>query len=294
MPTLDEIIKLSEVNLKELSKKLKDLEVLKQDIETTKREVKQTQLDSAEIPELFDGMFQKIIKLTEEYTITLGGVTKVYLDGNNILFVEKLNELGTQNQDLKKEVSRLLEVDYMLLYKDLQKIFISETKKDIAIELAKFDEKSENLQVKIVEFGKEIDRIGNIDLEKHFDQHQKTLAEIFGAINSINITLTSLTQTFSSIFQNIGSIQNILIENHKESKQLISSTNTELINLLNRQNEIRDKKYKQLSEQIEIINITQKKNKLVLNIICSILVLGTVGVFIIIGIMFNFKIPPFK
>jgi hypothetical protein len=64
--------------------------------------------------------------------------------------------------------------------------------------------------------------------------------------------------------------------------------------LLNRQNEIRDKKYKQLSEQIEILNITQKKNKLVLNIICSILVLGTLGFFIIIGIMFFFKIPPFN
>jgi len=280
MPTLDEIIKLSEVNLKELNKKIKDLEVLKQDFETTKRDVKQTQKDAAGIPELFDDMFQKIIKLTEKYTNSLGGVTQEYLDGNNTLFTKKLSELSALSKDLKKEVSRLVEVDFGLLFKDLQKSFISQTKKDLLIELTKFDEKAEKLELKIVELRKQTDRITKVDLEKHFANHQNTLAEIFGAINSINITLTSITQTFSSIVQNIGAIQNTINANHIETKQLISTSNSELSILLNKQNEMLEKKLSQINEQTELLKKGQLANRLLLYIIFALVVLGNIVVYL--------------
>lgn len=269
MPTLDDIIKLSEENVKALSKKLKELEVLKQDIETTKA-------DAAGIPELFDDMFQKTIKLTEKYTNTLGGVTQEYLDGNNILITKKLNELSALSKDLKKEVSRLLEVDLTLLFKDLQNSFIVQTRKDLGTELAKFDEKAENLQLKIDELKKQTDRITKVDLEKHFSKHQNTLAEIFGAINSINITLTAITQTFSNIVQNIASIQSTLNSNHIETKQLISTSNSELSILLKKQNELFEKKLRQIAEQNELMKKGQKVNQMLLFFICSVLAIGAV------------------
>ncbi len=282
MPTLDEIIELSEINLKELSKKIKDLEVLKQDIETAKRDVKQTQEHAAGIPELFDDMFQKIIKLTEKYTNSLGGVTQEYLDGNNILFTQKLTELSVQNQNIKKEVSRLLDVDFVLLFDGLQKSFIVQTRKDLVAELTKFDEKAENLQLKIEELKKQTDRITKVDLEKHFDKHQKTLAEIFGAINSINITLTAITQTFSNIVQNIASIQSTLNSNHIETKELISTSNSELSILLKKQNEILEKKLIQINEQTELLKKGNKLNQMLLFFICSVLAFGSVVGFVLI------------
>jgi hypothetical protein len=282
MPTLDDIIKLSEENVKALSKKLKELEVLKQDIETTKA-------DAAGIPELFDDMFQKTIKLTEKYTNTLGGVTQEYLDGNNILITKKLSELSALSKDLKKEVSRLLEVDLTLLFKDLQKSFIVQTRKDLGAELVKFDEKAENLQLKIEELKKQTDRITKVDLEKHFSKHQNTLAEIFGAINSINITLTAITQTFSNIVQNIGTIQSTLNSNHIETKQLITTSNTELSILLNKQNELFEKKLSQIVEQTELLKKGQKTNRLILYVISAILVFGTIFAFALIWYMVNYK-----
>lgn len=274
MPTLDEIIELSEINLKELSQKIKDLEVLKQDIETAKRDVKKTHEDAAGIPELFDDMFQKIVKLTEKYTNTLGGVTHEYLDGNNILFTQKLNELGVHSIELEKEVSRLVEVDFILLFKELQNTFIVETRKDLGTELTKFDEKTENLQLKIDELKKQTDRITKVDLEKQLDKHQNTLAEIFGAINSINITLTAITQTFSNIVQNIGSIQSTLNTNHIETKQLITTSNSELSILLKKQNEILEKKFTQLNEQTEFLKKGHKLNKMLLFFISAVIAIG--------------------
>jgi succinate dehydrogenase flavin-adding protein (antitoxin of CptAB toxin-antitoxin module) len=184
---------------------------------------------------------------------------------------------------------------------------------DFANEYNKLADLNNNLLVKInkFDFDNKFQSVENKILDKNFDTK---FSELTTAISNKNFNLNfqsmeekirdkNFDNKFQSVEQKITeknfdskfqSIQNILIENHKESKQLISSTNTEMINLLNRHNEIRDKKNKQLIEQIEIINSTQKKNKLVLNIICSILVLGTVGVFIIIGIMFYFKVPPFK
>jgi hypothetical protein len=273
MPTLDDIIKLSEENVKALSKKLKELEVLKQDIETTKA-------DAAGIPELFDDMFQKTIKLTEKYTNTLGGVTQVYLDGNNILITKKLSELSALSKDLKKEVSRLLEFDLTVLFKDLQKSFIVQTRKDLVAELAKFDEKAESLQLKIEELKKQTDRITKVDLEKHFSKHQNTLAEIFGAINTINITLTAITQTFSNIVQNIGAIQNTLNANHIETKQLITTINAELSILLNKQNEMIEKKFTQINEQTELLKKGQNTIKFLLFAVCVLVVFCSIVVYL--------------
>ncbi len=259
MPNYEEVIQQSQENIKSLSEKLKDLDKLHQDI---KELIKQ--------PEIFDTKYQQIVKLSEEYTNTLGAATKKYLDGNNTLFKANLNELSNKTKDLQKEISRLVNTDFTKLFQDLQKSFIDQTRKDLAIELKKFDDKSTDLQAKIDDLRKQVERLERIDLEKHFDKLQKTLSEIFGAINAINLTLTNIVQTLTGIVQTLGNIQTTLDTNHKEAKQLINnfSESTEKhLNDIDKQAtknvELLETKIKSLSEQNELLKKEVKTNRII-------------------------------
>lgn len=259
MPNYEEVIQQSQANIKSLSEKLKDLDKLHQDI---KELIKQ--------PEIFDAKYQQIVKLSEEYTNTLGAATKKYLDGNNNLFTANLNELSNKTKDLQKEISRLVNTDFTKLFQDLQKSFIDQTRKDLAIELKKFDDKSTDLQTKIDELRKQVERLEKIDLEKHFDKLQKTLAEIFGAINAINLTLTNIVQTLTGIVQTLGNIQTTLDTNHKEAKQLLNSFSESTENHLNdidkqatKNVELLETKIKSLSEQNELLKKEVKTNRII-------------------------------
>jgi chromosome segregation ATPase len=259
MPNYEEVIQQSQANIKSLSEKLKDLDKLHQDI---KELIKQ--------PEIFDTKYQQIVKLSEEYTNTLGAATKKYLDGNNTLFTTKLNELSDKTKDLQKEISRLVNIDFTKLFQDLQKSFIDQTRKDLATELKKFDDKSTDLQTKIDELRKQVERLEKIDLEKHFDKLQKTLSEIFGAINAINITLTAITQTLNSIVQSLGAIQNAIDTNHKETKKVISSFSEATTKHLSNQDseakrntELLESKIKSLAEQNDLLKKEVKINRII-------------------------------
>lgn len=259
MPNYEEVIQQSQANIKSLSEKLKDLDKLHQDI---KELIKQ--------PEIFDTKYQQIVKLSEEYTNTLGAATKKYLDGNNTLFTANLNELSNKTKDLQNEISRLVNTDFTKLFQDLQKSFIDQTRKDLAIELKKFDDKSTDLQTKIDELRKQVERLEKIDLEKHFDKLQKTLSEIFGAINAINLTLTNIVQTLTGIVQTLGNIQTTLDTNHKEAKQLINSFSESTEKHLNdidkhatKNVELLESKIISLSEQNELLKKEVKTNRII-------------------------------
>lgn len=259
MPNYEEIIQQSQVNIKSLSDKLKELDKLHQDI---KELIKQ--------PEIFDTKYQQIVKLTEHYTNTLGASTKKYLDGNNTLFTTKLSELSEKTKDLQKEITRLLDTDYKKLFNELQKDFIDQTRKDLAGELEKFDNKSKDLQIEIDRLKKQVVRLENIDLEKHFDKLQKTLSEIFGAINSINLTLTTITQTINNIAQSLGEINNAIDTNHKETKQIIGLFSAATEKHLKDQdkqstknNELLENKINSLAEQNELLRKAVKTNRII-------------------------------
>ncbi|MEO8232042.1 MAG: hypothetical protein ABI638_07145 [Ignavibacteriota bacterium] len=224
MPNYDEIIQQSQANVKSLGEKLKDLDKLHEDIkELTKQ------------PEVFDQKYQQIVKLTEEYTNTLGAATKKYLDGNNILFTTKLSDL---------------------------------------------DKKTKDLEVKIIDLGKQIERLAAIDLEKHFDKLQKILSEIFGAINSINLTLTAITQTLTGIVQSFGAIQNAIETKHKEAKQVINLFSEATSKHLNDQDkeakrnaELLENNIKFLTAQNDILKKEVKTNRIIQIIGLSIILI---------------------
>lgn len=263
MPNYDEIIKQSEDNINSLSEKLKGLDKLYQEIKSIKE-------SSELIPEIFSNKFLELVKLSEDYTNTLGSSTINYLDGNNTLFTTKLSELSIKIKEFENEINRLVNTDFTNLFKDLQKEFIEKARADLAIELKLIEEKSNDLQTKIEYLKIQVDRLDKIDLDKHFDKLQKTLAEIFGAINSINLTLTNTVQTLTSIVQTLGTIQTSLETNHKESKQLITSFNGSLEKLLTDQNkqaakdvELLELKIKTLSDQNALLFKDLIKNRII-------------------------------
>ena len=63
-------------------------------------------------------------------------------------------------------------------------------------------EKLNDLEVKIDELKKQIQRLERIDLEKHFEKLQKTVSENSEAINTINLNLTNITQTLTEQLRN--------------------------------------------------------------------------------------------
>lgn len=269
MPNYEEVIQQSQANIKSLSEKLKDLDKLHEDI---KELIKQ--------PEVFDAKFQQIVRLSEDYTNTLGAASKKYLDGNNTLFTSKLNELSDKVKDLQKEVSRLVNTDLSKLFQELQKTFIDQSRKDLAVEMKKIDDKSIELQTKIDDLKNQVGRLEQIDLVKHFDKHQKTLSEIFGAVNSINLTLTTITQTLNSIAQSAGAIHNSIDTNHKELKHSINSFNevtskhlTDQDNSALKNAQLLESKINSLAEQNNSIQKGLKTNRVFQYVIVGLLLI---------------------
>lgn len=213
---------------------------------------------------------KQVISKVENFTSTLGQITKTYLEGNNAMFVEKLKEFQTNINMFENEVVRLIDTDFTSLFNDLQKAFIIKTKADIEIELHKFDEKVKNFQPVINSIKNEAERLEGIDLEKYFDLHKKTLTDILGAINSTNITLTSITQGLSGIAQSITYIENSIITNFKETNQQIVSFNKRISDQLEQQSEtsknnikLFDEKIFSISNQNELLKNELKTNRII-------------------------------
>lgn len=252
MPSLDELISTAQNVVIDLNNKLLQIEEIHQDI-------KRLRDSSSSIPEQFNKKFKEIVDLTTNYTNTLGGVTKTYLDGNNTLLTSKINDLSNKIKEIEKEISRLVNTDFNKLFTDLQKKFIDQTRQDLTTELKRFEEKSKDFQSKIDELKKQIVRLEAIDLEKHFDKLQKTLAEIFGAINAIHSPLTNIIQTLTGIVQSLGSIQNSINTYHKTaSKQLDGLSIDAKKNI-----ELIENKIKGLADQNEVLKKEIKTNKLI-------------------------------
>lgn len=169
-----------------------------------------------ELPIIFKERFDKIIEVTNEYTNVLGNSVNVFLEGNNDLLTKNSIAFSTKIADLNSEINRLIEVDLETSFKELENQFLANSKEEINKELKKFDDKANNIQSKIDEFGKEITRLAEIDLEAHFDKHQSKLSEVFISVNGINGILTTMSQNINKIIQNFGDIEQSLSKNQKE------------------------------------------------------------------------------
>ena len=276
MPNYDELIQQSQENVKALSEKLKELDKLHEDV---KELLKQ--------PEILNNKFQEIVEISSEYTENIGVSTKKYLDGNNILFTEKLKELDRKIGELRNEIDRLINTDFKKLFQELQKELIKQTREDLTAELIKFDEKANDLQIKINALKEQIDRLVAIDLEEHFKNLQKTLSDIFNAVNNINLTLTSITQTLIAITQSVGDILNDIDTYFGEITNNISSFQNETSSHLNKQDVIATNRFESIEVKLEglkrqniLLNKNLKINKILL--ICEGVILIIILVFTVL------------
>ena len=197
----EEILRESQENVKKLNEKLKDIESLH-------NEIKESVSLSLKNPILFKELAEK-----------LNDSAELYLTGNNTIFDEKIVEISSKITELGSEITRLVEVDFNDLFKDLETKFLENSKLEIGKELKKFDEKANNIQNKIDDLGKEITRLSKIDLEEHFNKHQNKLSEVFISVNGINGILTTISQNINKIIQNFGDIEQTLSKNQKEINQ---------------------------------------------------------------------------
>jgi predicted nucleic acid-binding Zn-ribbon protein len=251
MPSLEELIFTAQNVVTDLNEKLLQIEEIHQDI-------KRLRDSSSSIPEKFNKKFEEIIDLTTNYTNTLGGVTKTYLDGSNTLLSSKINELSKKIKEIESEISRLVNTDFNKLFTELQKTFIDQTTEDLEKELKRFEDNSIELQNEINNLGQQVERIESVDLVHHFDLLQKTLAEIFGAINTINVSLTNIIQTFTIIVQSLGNIQNSVDTYHIKTSNQLEDVSNEVKN----NSELIEKEINKLLLQNELLRKEIKTNNL--------------------------------
>ena len=205
-----------------LEKNYEQLDILKSELSNLKEIKNRIEVligSNDKLPIIFSELFDKINKVTNDFTNVLGNSVNVFLEGNNDLLTKNSTDFSNKISELGSEITRLVEVDFNALFKDLETKFLENSKLEIGKELKKFDEKTNNLQNKIDDLGKEITRLSKIDLEEHFNKHQSKLSEVFISVNGINGILTTISQNINKIIQNFGDIEQTLSKNQKEINQ---------------------------------------------------------------------------
>lgn len=221
MPSYEQIIEQSQENINLLSQKLLELEVLHNNIKLL---IKQPEEMGAHFHAL-EEKYLKIVGLTGAFSTELHDSTKVYLEESNKIFKENINKFETQYNQLGLEINRLNEIDLKSLFESLQIEFINRTRDDLQVELQKIDDKSLVFQNYIDEFRTEITRLEAFDLKEHFELHQKTLSDIFGAVNNLNLTMSKLTSSFNDFNYVLTSLKNVVENKHQELRDKLKDIN---------------------------------------------------------------------
>jgi len=274
-------------NTNDILKSLATLEQNLKDINSAKEQVAKVAESSA-----------NLANVIKTYETSFEGLSKnvlTVLDDSKSFNLDTITKLSEQTDNFRNEVSKLIEFDFENEFQILQNRVVEQFEKDLSEKLEVIDSKNLTLQEKIDDMQKQVVRFESIDLETHFAKHQKTLSEIFTAINAINLTLTNVTQSFTSITQELGAIS-VSIESCKleiidklrtlstlvdESKTKIISNQNDFKNELNtRLNNLENalnNKIVEVENQNKMLRKDVKTNRLIL--ICGIVVVVGLIVF---------------
>jgi len=229
----------------------------------------QTKIDDLEqqITRLVETDF---VKLFDDLQNTFIEQTRIDLEPILEKLDDKSTDLQTKIDEFEKQITRLVKTDFVKLFESLQKTFIEQTRIDLKPLLKELDDKSTDLQTKIDELAKQVKRLEKIDLEKHFDNLQKTLSGIFDAINSINLTLIGISQSLHTVSTTLGTIQTTVTANHLEIKELIKrNINETEIHLsaqdsyAKSQTELLEVKIKEVAAQNEFMKKEMRMNRII-------------------------------
>ena len=244
--------------------------------------VKGKKARGAQIPIKFEEVADQI-KVPKQNK-AIASDTVGHTNSSDEIYSKKLGDFSEKLAELRQEIERLVATDFKELFRGLQSELIDKARNDIAIELKKFENKSVLLQDKINTLHRETDRLSAIDLEKHFDKHQKTLSDIFGAVNTINLTITSITQSLNTLSQGIGSVQTSIEEGNKKTASDLATLKTDLHQHLKLQGEETRNSFQQLETRLQSVTEQnerlqkQQKTNVIIQVVGMIIIIALVAI----------------
>ena len=171
---------------------------------------------------------------------------------------EALNTVPTPT-DTRSSV----DVGLRILFEEMQHAFITRSRKDIAIELKKMENRTSLLQDKINTLHTEVDRLSAIDLDTEFKRMQGTLLHITRSVDNIS----------GSVGANVGnglSTTNEAIRRYAEeaAKQLARVDEEAKTNIL-----FLDHKIQSLADQNKLLKKSIRNNNIIL-LLSALLIIG--------------------
>jgi hypothetical protein len=227
-------------------------------VKTVLEDSRKFNLDSiAKLSEQTKNFSKEIAKLTElDVSKSLKSIESETIKQFQQNLSKPLESLDKHTKNIEKEITKLTEFDFKDSFIKIEKEVVYQFNLDLKEKLVSFDNKSIGLQTKIDELKRQIERLEKVDLEKLFDKLQKTLSDIFGAINAINLTLTGLITSLNSVNQSLGQIQKTVEDNFKETNIIITTFSTEINNHLNQQDKKNDIEFETLKNKI--VNLSEQ------------------------------------
>jgi hypothetical protein len=102
--------------------------------------------------------------------------------------------------------------DFASHFKTLQQEIAEQVKADLRKEVEGVSAATGELGTTNEAFRQEVTRFSEVDLEAHFNRHQKLLSDVFNAINSINSLLSTNVQTLVQLQTGQAEVRRVLEE----------------------------------------------------------------------------------
>ena len=225
-------------------------------IEQLREDVNKTILLAREIPEHFNRLGDNLAAISTDFILKTDDTLK-----------EQILEFNSKINDLQQRIEQIDKIDFKEKFENANEQFYNNVTEQVTEKINLFDKAREsyedlytgfldklnvNLEQKMRLLGElksgldtthqklegEVERIHKVDLEEHFNKHDKRLSEIFGATNNINFSLLaisnqtvifqeklfSLEQKVSEVNKNITDLQSIISNDMKAVKSSQSKT----------------------------------------------------------------------
>ena len=219
-------------------------------IEQLREDVNKTILLAREIPEHFNRLGDNLAAISTDFILKTDDTLK-----------EQILEFNSKINDLQQRIEQIDKIDFKEKFENANEQFYNNVTEQVTEKINLFDKAREsyedsytgfldklnvNLEQQMRLLGElksgldtthqklegEVERIHKVDLEEHFNKHDKRLSEIFGATNNINFSLLaisnqtvifqeklfSLEQKVSEVNKNITDLQSIISNDMKAVK----------------------------------------------------------------------------
>lgn len=219
-------------------------------IEQLRDDVNKTVLLAREIPEHFNRLGDNLAAVSTDFILK-----------NDDLLKEQILNFNSKINDLQQRIEQIDKIDFKEKFENANEQFFTNVTEQVTEKINLFDKArvsyedsyasfldklTLSIEQKIHLFGElksgldathqnlegEVERIHKVDLEEHFNKHEKRLSDIFGATNNINSSLLaisnqtvifqeklfSLEQKVGEVNKNIADLQSLISNDMKTVK----------------------------------------------------------------------------